>query len=89
MAMESETAQELMEIQSALQEELDIKSEMNCDLDEFGTTGDTCTTFKRPLSCSKCGKAFMSKWKLECPSTQERNHSAALSVTTNALTQVL
>ena len=70
--MESETAQELMEIQSALQEELDIKSEMNCDLDESGKTGDTCTTFKRPLSCSKCGKAFTSKWKLEC---HERIHT--------------
>ena len=29
--MESETAQELMEIQSALQEELTFKSEINCD----------------------------------------------------------
>ena len=57
--MESETAQELMEIQSALQEELAIKSESNCD--EAGMTGDRCSTFKRPMSCSKCGKVFTSK----------------------------
>ena len=34
--MESETDQELMEIQSALQEELAIKSKINCDADEPG-----------------------------------------------------
>ena len=68
--MESETAQELMEIQSALQEELAIKSEINCD--EPGKTGYRCNTFKRPMSCSKCGKAFTSKSKLDC---HERIHT--------------
>ena len=68
--MESETTQELMEIQSALQEELAIKSEINCD--EPGKTGDRCNTFKRPMSCSKCGKAFTSKRKLDC---HERIHT--------------
>ena len=53
--MESETAQELMGIESALQEEHTIKSEFRCDPDELGNTADECTIFKRPLSCSKCG----------------------------------
>ena len=57
--MESKTAQKLMEIQSALQEELAIKSEIN--FDEPRKTGDRCNTFKRPMSCSKCGKALQSK----------------------------
>ena len=61
--MESETTQELMEIQSALQEELAIKSEINCD--EPGKTGVRCNTFKRQMSCSKCGKAFTSKSQLD------------------------
>ena len=68
--MESETAQELMEIQSALQDKLAIKSEINCD--EPGKTGDRCNTFKRPKTCSKCGKAFTSKSKLDI---HERIHT--------------
>ena len=61
--MEPETVQELMEIQRELQEDLAIKSEINCD--EPGKTGNRCSTFKRPMSCSNCGKAFPSKSKLD------------------------
>ena len=70
--MEPKTTQELMEIQSALEGEAALKSEFTCDPDESGKIGDHCTTFKRPLSCSKCGKAFTSKWKLDC---HERTHT--------------
>ena len=70
--MEPETAQELMEIESALQEDLAIKSVFRCDPDELGNTGDKCTIFKRPLSCSKCGKAFATKSKLD---SHERIHT--------------
>ena len=56
--MEPVTAQELMEIQSALEEE----SELSCYPDE---PGDQSTTFKRPLSCYKCGKAFITKSNLK------------------------
>ena len=55
--MEPETVQELMETQSALEEQ----RESSCDLDEPGKTGGKCNTFKRPLSCNKCGKAFITK----------------------------
>ena len=68
--MESETTQEPMEIQSVLLEELAIKSEISCD--ESGKTSDRCNTFKRPMSCSKCAKAFTSKSKLDC---HERIHT--------------
>ena len=61
--MKSKTTQELKVIQSALQEELAIKSEINCD--EPGKTGVRCNTFKRQMSCSKCGKAFTSKSQLD------------------------
>ena len=64
--MEPETAQEPMEIESALQEELAIKSEFSYDPDESEKTGDSCPTFKRPLSCCKLGKAFTTKQKLDC-----------------------
>ena len=66
--MDTETAQELKEIQSALEEQ----SESGWDPDEPGKTGDQCTTFKRPLSCNKCGKAFITKSKLNC---HERIHT--------------
>ena len=59
-----------MEIQSVLLEELAIKSEINCD--ESGKTSDRCNTFKRPMSCSKCGMPFTSKSKLNC---HERIHT--------------
>ena len=60
--MEPEAAQELMEIQSALQGELAIKTVLSY---EPGKRGDRCITFKRPLSCSKCGKAFTTKSKFD------------------------
>ena len=68
--MKSKTTQELKVIQSALQEELAIKSEINCD--EPGKTGDRCNTFKRPMSCSICGKAFTFKSQMDC---HERIHT--------------
>ena len=64
--MEPETAQELMEIQSSLQEKLAIKSEYSYYSDESGKTADSHPTFKRPPSCSKCGKVFTTISKLEC-----------------------
>ena len=63
--MESETAQDLMEIQRALEGQTAIKSEINFDPDESRRTEGNCTTFKKPLSCSTCGKAFPSKSKLK------------------------
>ena len=66
--MEPETVQELMEIQSALEK----LRESSCDPDEPGKTGDQCNTFKRPLSCNKCGKAFITKSKLN---SHERIHT--------------
>ena len=69
--MEPETVQELMETQSALEEQ----RESSCDLDEPGKTGGKCNTFKRPLSCYKCGKAFITKSKLNC---HERTHTTVV-----------
>ena len=63
--MEPKTAQEMMG------RELTIKSEFSRDPDKSQKTGVKCT-FKRPLSCSKCGKAFNKKSKLDC---HERIHT--------------
>ena len=68
--MEPETAQELMEIQSSLQEKLAIKSEYSYYSDESGKTADSHPTFKRPPSCSKCGKVFTTISKLEKRTSQ-------------------
>ena len=66
-----ETAQELLEMPTELQGELAIRSEMS-DPDVSEKTGDSCPTFKRPLSCSKRGKAFTTRSKLDC---HERIHT--------------
>ena len=58
-----------MEIQSTFQTALADKNDLNYDSDESGKTKDT---FKRPLSCLKCSKAFSSKWKFDC---HERIHT--------------
>ena len=80
--MRPETIQ-LMEIQSAVDGELAIKSKPSCHEDKSGKTGDMCTTFKRPLSCCQCGKAFTTKSQLNIHGilSMVRNHSAAQSVT--------
>ena len=57
-----------MEIQSALQGENAIPSEFNCNPNEAGKF----TTLKRLFSCSKCGKVFTTKSKLDC---HERIHT--------------
>ena len=61
-----------MKIQSALHEELATKSDSNREQEESRKAGDKCTTFKRPLSCSKCGKAFTTKFEWDC---HERIHT--------------
>ena len=66
--MELETAQEVMETQSALEEQ----RESGCYPDKPEKTENQCTTFKRPLNCNKCGKTFITKSKLNC---DERIHS--------------
>ena len=70
--MEPKTAQELMEIQSTFEGEPATESEFSCDAEESGKVGDQRTTFKRPISCSFCGKAFTAKSKLEI---HERFHT--------------
>ena len=62
--MKPETAQEILE--------LTIQSELVGDPDKSAKTGNKCTTFKRPLSCCQCGKAFATKSKLDC---HERIHN--------------
>ena len=62
--MKPETAQKFLE--------LTIQSELVCDQDKSARTGSKCTTFKRPLSCCQCGKAFTTKSKPDC---HERIHT--------------
>ena len=71
--MEPETSPEIMETRSSLEGELTIRCEFSCDPDKSGNTGDKCTTFKEPLSCSKCGKIFTSKSALNW---HERIHTS-------------
>ena len=88
--MESETAQKLMEIQSASQkEELAIESAINCD--EPGETGDRCSTFKRPMTCSNVVRHLPLKanWTAMKESILVRNHSAAQGVRRHSHRQVI
>ena len=56
-----------MDNQRALEGQAVMKSEFtSCDPDESRRTEGNCTTYKKPLSCSTCGKAFPSKSRLEC-----------------------
>ena len=89
--MEPETAQEPMEIESALQEELAIKSEFSYDPDESEKTGNSCPTFKRPLSCCHSVKHLTQNrnWTAMKESTLVRSHSAAQSVTLHSLKQLI
>ena len=89
--MEPETAQEPMEIESALQEELAIKSEFSYDPDESEKTGNSCPTFKRPLSCCHLVKHLTQNrnWTAMKESTLVRSHSAAQSVTWHSLKQLI
>ena len=66
------TTQEQMEIQSALEMELNLKSEFSCGTDNSRKVKNELTTFKKPLSCFECGKAFTSTSKLKI---HERIHN--------------
>ena len=70
--MDDKTYQELQGIQSALNNQLIMKSELNHTSDDSEITGNR-SKFKKPLSCAKCGKSFTSKSKLE---THERVHTS-------------
>ena len=59
--MDDKTCQELKGIQSALNNLPIIKSELNHSTDDPGNG----SKFKKPLSCSRCGKSFTSTSKLE------------------------
>ena len=69
--MDDKTCKELQGIQSALNNLPIIKSELNHATDDPEMTGSRLK-FKKPLSCSKCGKSFTFKSKLE---THERVHT--------------
>ena len=59
---------ELLEIQSALDNEAIVKNELIYETDE---PSGNVPTFKKPFTCNKCGKIFISKSKLDC---HERIH---------------
>ena len=69
--MEDEAYKELMEIQSALNDVPIIKSEISYKTEDPQMTGNG-PTFKKPMSCSNCGKSFMSISKLKL---HERIHT--------------
>ena len=69
--MEDETYKEFMEIQSALNDVPVIKSEINYKTEDPQMTGNG-PNFKKPISCSKCGKSFMSTSKFKL---HERIHT--------------
>ena len=62
--MEDEAYKELMEIQSALNDVPIIKSEISYKTEDPQMSGNG-PTFKKPMSCSNCGKSFMSISKLK------------------------
>ena len=62
--MDNETYQELQGIQSALNNLPIIKSELTHATNDSDMTGNR-SKFKKPLSCSECGKSFTSTSKLE------------------------
>ena len=59
------------ELQSALNTLPNIKSEVSCKTDKSEMTSKRAT-FKKPISCSKCGKSFTSRKNLN---THERIHT--------------
>ena len=69
--MEEEAYKKLMEIQSALKDVPVIKSYIDHKTKDPQMTGNG-PTFKKPISCSKCGKSFMSTSKLKL---HERIHT--------------
>ena len=69
--MEHEAYKELMDIQSASNNVPIIKSEISYNTDDPQMTGNG-PTFKKPISCSKCGKLFTSTCNLK---THERIHN--------------
>ena len=60
--MEDKTYKELMEIQSALEEE--AMNDLNYKTVESSQTGNN-PILKKPYSCHSCGKAFIKKSHLE------------------------
>ena len=69
--LEDKTHGEIMEIQSATNNKPTIKSEFTYQTDDPEMKG-SCPTFKKPLSCSNCGKSFTSTIKL---TTHKRIHT--------------
>ena len=69
--MEDKAYEELMDIQSALNNLPIIKSELSNKTDDPQMTGNR-PTFRKPICCSKCGKSFMSTSKLK---RHERIHT--------------
>ena len=69
--MEDQTYEVLMEIQSTLEYKDIIKNNESYKTDESLQTRNK-PTFKKPLSCPRCCKTFITKTKLEC---HERMHT--------------